>query len=63
MLAGGLSAEQLHNAGADIDEGVQAAVDAAVEHNADLDRNAAGYCEGVSAVLEFDAVPAFLFED
>jgi len=62
-LGGTLLAEDMRRTGDKIDEGVSAAVTAAVDHNADLLPNEGGACEGVSAVLLFEAVPAFLYGD
>lgn len=63
VLAGGISSDDLRSTGESIDEGVAAAVEAAVEHNADLAISPTGFCQAVSTVLEFEAVPAFLFAD
>jgi hypothetical protein len=61
VLAGTVLAEDMRRTGGDIDAGVSAAVDAAVEHNADLMPDNFGVCGGVSTTLLFEAVPAFLF--
>ncbi|MEE2829165.1 MAG: hypothetical protein VX498_08250 [Myxococcota bacterium] len=63
VLAGGVSSQQIRQTAAAVDEGVEEAVEAVLDHNADLEPNAAGYCEAASLVLEFQAVSAFLFDD
>ena len=62
IVGGSLSVEEIRSIAADVGENLTETLDAVVVHNADLDPDADGICQGISVTLKMDLTSVHLYQ-
>ena len=62
LVGGSLSVEEIRSIAADVGENLTETLDAVVVHNADLDPDAGGICQGISVTLKMDLTSVHLYQ-